>query len=40
LLSALIIFIGLRQAWTMTGSHVLDVSGPYKGGGGPTPATA
>lgn len=40
LLSALIIFIGLRQAWTMTGSHVLDVSGPYKVGGGPTPATA
>ena len=40
LLSALIIFIGLRQAWTMTGAHVLNVSGPYKVGGGPAPTPA
>jgi len=42
ILSALIIFIGLRQAWTMTGAHVFNVSGPYKVGAGPassSPAT-
>jgi hypothetical protein len=35
LLSALIIFIGLRQAWHMTGAHQLEISGPYKVGTGP-----
>lgn len=34
LLSALIIGIGLHQAWSMTGPHKLMVSGPYKVGGG------
>jgi hypothetical protein len=39
LLSALIIGIGLHQAWSMTGRHKLSVSGPYKIGTGPnTPA--
>jgi hypothetical protein len=30
LLSAFIIFIGLRQAWAMTGAPELKVSGPYR----------
>ena len=34
LLSALIIGIGLHQAWSMTGAHKLTVSGPYKVGPG------
>jgi hypothetical protein len=38
LISALIIFIGMRQAWTMTAPHVLEVSGPYKVGAGGAPA--
>ncbi|MBA2684863.1 MAG: hypothetical protein H0U66_10260 [Gemmatimonadaceae bacterium] len=33
LISAFIIFIGLRQAWTMTAAPVLEVSGPYRIGG-------
>ena len=32
ILSALIIFIGLRQAWSMTASPRLEISGPYKVG--------
>jgi hypothetical protein len=39
ILSAIIIFIGLRQAWSMTASQKLEISGPYKVGTGPTPAT-
>jgi hypothetical protein len=35
LLRALIIAIGLRQAWTMTAAHTLAISGPYKVGMGP-----
>jgi hypothetical protein len=35
LLSALIIAIGLRQAWSMTAAHTLAISGPYKVGMGP-----
>jgi hypothetical protein len=38
LLSALIIGIGLRQAWTMTGAPKLEISGPYKVGAGVSPA--
>ncbi len=38
LISALIIFIGMRQAWQMTGRPDLTMSGPYKVGTGPTPA--
>ena len=38
ILSALIIFIGLRQAWSMTGAHKLEVSGPYKVGSRPAAA--
>ena len=40
LLSALIIFIGLRQAWQMTGKPPLAISGPYKVGTGPTAAAS
>jgi hypothetical protein len=40
LLSAIIIFIGLRQAWRMTAAPVLTVSGPYKVGSGPSAAPA
>jgi hypothetical protein len=39
LISALIIFIGLRQAWSMTAPHKLEISGPYKVGRGPIPAS-
>ncbi len=39
LISALIIFIGMRQAWVMTGPHVIDISGPFKVGTGTTPTT-
>jgi len=38
LISALIIFIGLSQAWRMTGRPELVISGPYKVGTGPAPA--
>jgi hypothetical protein len=38
LISALIIFIGMRQAWVMTAAHALEVSGPYRVGIGPAPA--
>ena len=40
ILSALIIFIGLRQAWSMTAAHKLEVSGPYRVGSGPAAAPA
>lgn len=40
LISALIIFIGLRQAWHMTGRPALAISGPYKVGTGPAPAAS
>lgn len=40
LLSALIIFIGLRQAWHMTGATRLEISGPYRVGTGPAPASS
>lgn len=40
LISALIIFIGLRQAWQMTGKPELVISGPYKVGTGPAPAAS
>jgi len=34
LISALIIFIGMRQAWNMTAAHQLQMAGPFKVGGG------
>ena len=40
LISALIIFIGLRQAWRMTAAAELKISGPYRVGAEPTRATA
>jgi hypothetical protein len=40
LITAFIIFIGLRQAWRMTAAPSLTVSGPYTIGGGPKTATA
>jgi hypothetical protein len=40
LITALIIFVGIRQAWTMTAAPKLVVSGPYKVGTGPLPATS
>jgi hypothetical protein len=39
LISAFIIFIGLRQAWSMTAAPKLDISGPYKVGADPAAAT-
>jgi hypothetical protein len=40
LISALIIFIGMRQAWRMTGAPALEILGPYRVGTAPasTPA--
>lgn len=35
LISALIIFVGMRQAWRMTRAAVIDVLGPYRVGGTP-----
>lgn len=35
LISALIIFIGMRQAWRMTAAPQLAISGPYRVGTGP-----
>ena len=40
LISALIIGIGMRQAWQMTAAAPLDVSGPFKVGGLPAAAPA
>ena len=40
LISALIIFIGLRQACNMTSRPALAISGPYKVGTGPAPAAS
>jgi hypothetical protein len=39
ILSAIIILIGLRQAWSMTGVPPLDISGPYKVGVAPMAAS-
>ncbi len=40
ILSAFIIFIGMRQAWRMTAAPVYKVSGPYRIGAGPSTASA
>lgn len=40
LITAFIIFIGLRQAWRMTAVPEIKISGPYTIGGGPKTATA
>lgn len=40
LISALIIFIGMQQAWKMTAARALEVSGPYRVGTEPLSATA
>jgi hypothetical protein len=39
LISALIIFIGMRQAWQMTAAPQLVISGPYRVGTGPASAS-
>jgi len=38
LISALIMFIGMRQAWRMTGAPVLEIFGPYQVGAEPASA--
>jgi len=41
LISAAIIFFGMRQAWVMTGVSHLEISGPYRvGTAAPTDPTA
>jgi hypothetical protein len=40
LISAFIIFIGIHQAWRMTGAPALKVSGPYRVGAQPSAAGA
>ena len=37
LISAFIIFIGMRQAWKMTGALVVRVAGPYRVGASAAP---
>jgi hypothetical protein len=39
ILSAVIIGVGLRQAWRMTGAHEVTVHGPYKVGARPAAAS-
>jgi hypothetical protein len=39
LISALIIFIGLRMAWRMTGGTLMQVTGPFKIGSAPASST-
>jgi len=38
LIGALIIVIGMRQAWKMTGAPLIQVLGPYRVGGATVPA--
>jgi hypothetical protein len=40
LISAVIIFIGLRQAWSLTGAPRLQIFGPYRVGAPPEPTPA
>jgi hypothetical protein len=40
LISGFIIFIGMRQAWRMTGGLTLTVLGPYRVGASPAPTPA
>jgi hypothetical protein len=40
LISALIIFIGMRQAWRMTAAPHIAISGPYRVGTGPASASS
>jgi hypothetical protein len=40
LISAFIIFIGMKQAWRMTGVPSLEILGPYRVGAAPAPAPA
>lgn len=40
LISALIIFFGMRQAWRMTGPPRMQILGPYRVGALPRPASA
>jgi hypothetical protein len=35
LISAIIIFVGMRQAWIMTGAPLLQILGPYRVGAAP-----
>jgi hypothetical protein len=35
LISAAIIFFGMAQAWKMTGTPVIEITGPYRVGAGP-----
>jgi hypothetical protein len=40
LISAFIIFIGMKQAWRMTGAPALLILGPYRVGAAPAPTPA
>jgi transcriptional regulator with XRE-family HTH domain len=39
LISAIIIFVGMRQAWRMTGAPLLQILGPYRVGAAPVSAS-
>lgn len=40
LISAIIILVGMQQAWRMTAKVDVPISGPYKVGAAPSPSTA
>jgi hypothetical protein len=40
LISAIIILVGMQQAWKMTAKADVPISGPYKVGSGPSPSPA
>ena len=40
LISAVIIFVGLRQAWKMTGAPFVQILGPYRVGAAPASTSA
>jgi hypothetical protein len=40
LISAIIILVGMQQAWKMTARVEVPISGPYKVGAGPSESTA
>jgi hypothetical protein len=40
IITAIIIAVGMRQAWQMTAAPTLKIAGPFRVGSGPTPAAA
>jgi len=40
LISAFIIFVGMKQAWRMTGAPLVQILGPYRVGAAPASTSA